>query len=81
MHHPVRWYDLIRKLSKFRRNDSQHGWYLSEDGIEEIYTTFLILNRKRDIGEKLRQRLPDSISTNQELLRYASEQPSILDSG
>ncbi len=34
-----------------------------------------------NIGERLRSALPDVISKNQELLRYASTQPSILDSG
>lgn len=40
--HPIRWFDLIRKLSKYRKNDSEQGWYLQDEAIEEIYTTFLV---------------------------------------
>lgn len=40
--HPIRWFDLIRKLSKHRKNDSQRGWYVDESAIEDIYTTFVV---------------------------------------
>jgi len=79
--HPIRWFDLIRKLSKYRKNDSERGWFLQDEAIEEIYTTFLVRGRVDNIGERLRETLPNVISKNQELLRYASTQPSILDSG
>jgi hypothetical protein len=78
--HPIRWFDLIRKLSKYRKNDSERGWFLQDDAIEDIYTTFLVRGRVDNIGERLRNALPEVISKNQELLRYASTQPSILDS-
>jgi hypothetical protein len=86
INHPIRWFDLIRKLSKYRKNDSERGWFLQDDAIEDIYTTFLVrgredLVRRREdvIGERLRKVLPEVISKNQELLRYASTQPSVLD--
>lgn len=78
--HPIRWFDLIRKLSKHRKNDSQRGWYVEESAIEDIYTTFLVRGRSDSLGERLRALLPGVISENERLLRYASTQPSILDS-
>lgn len=77
--HPTCWFDLIRKIHKHRKNDSSHGWHISPDGIEDIYSTFLVRWRAEDIGEKLRERLPESITNNETLIEYASKQHSILD--
>lgn len=79
--HPVCWIDLLRKLHKYRKNNSEDEWHIEKEHIEEIYKTFLIRGRKNDIGKKLRDVLPDAITENQNLLEFASKQPSLLDSG
>ena len=81
MDHPVCWSDLLRKRHKYRKNDRDDEWYIEEEHIEEIYKTFLIRGRKNDIGKKLRDVLPDAITDNQDLLEFASKQPSLIDSG
>ncbi len=80
--HPVCWFDLLRKLHKYRINSNEgNGWFIPEKDIGDIYGSFLTRWRKTDsvIGKKLRNILPDAITKNQNLLRYASDQPSLLD--
>ena len=77
--HPVAWEDLLHKLHTFRKNNRENGWYIELSDMNEIYSIFLIRRRQSDIWGKLRKLLPDSISQNQELLKLASNQSSILD--
>lgn len=77
---PVCWYDFIRKIHKFRKNDSKHGWYIDQKWIEDIYASFLVRWRAENIGEKLREQIHDAVIKNQDLIEYASKQDSILNS-
>lgn len=79
--HPICWTDLLRKLHKYRKNERETDWHIDEENIWDVYSSFLIRWRQSDIGEKLRNILPDAITKNQALLDYSSKQPSLLDEG
>lgn len=79
--HPVSFSDLLRKIHHSRKFDKEKWWWYIEEGsaIWEIYVSFLVRWRVSDIGKQLRNLLPDSVTKNQELLRFADDQPSLLD--
>ncbi len=79
--HPTCWNDLIRKIHKHRRNDSDNGWHIPEQFIDDIYTTFLVRGRKNDIGKLLRASITEGVLKNEPLIEFASKQPSLLDTG
>lgn len=80
--HPVCWTDIQRKIHAFRKHDNEEmRWYIPDNKLWDIYASFLIRGRKKDIGQKIWNLLPHAISENQELIKFAGEQPSLLDDG
>lgn len=78
--HPVCWHDLKRKLYAITTFDEKRNiWNIDEDRIWEIYSIFLIRERKQDIGDKIRVLLPDIISENRAFLEYCAKKPSLID--
>lgn len=77
---PSSWFDLMRKLCKYRKNDSTLGWHIDAKDVWKILEVLLVRWRKKDIGTDLVEAVRVWILGDQNIIEFASKQPSILDS-
>ncbi len=77
---PSSWFDLMRKLCKYRKNDSTLGWHIDAKDVWKILEVLLVRWRKKDIGADLVEAVRVWILGDQNIIEFASKQTSILDS-
>lgn len=78
--YPSAWWDLLRKLSKYKKEKGDDGRsvYIDETHTSDILETLLIRWRKENTWVSLQAEMRANLN-NPALIRFASKQPSILD--
>ncbi len=76
--YPHAWWDLKRKLHKYRKV-TKEKYSISKADEGEIYAIFLRYGREEDSGENITHAIPKEIFKNSELIEHASASMSLLD--